>query len=188
MLRELNFSDDLLFINSAAFNYDSPLITKENGHYYLQANGNDYYVYLTSDLNRAVTELNQATKIIAGHAFYNSKNISENFILPETLVVIGNYAFAYTEISSIVLPETLKVIGRGAFYACSNLSEVRIPESITEIKERAFSNCSSLTDFYIQKYKIFCRYLLILILTRLFLMQVFTIWERKTILILLLSS
>lgn len=151
LLRELNFSDDLLFINSAAFNYDSPLITKENGHYYLQANGNDYYVYLTSDLNRAVTELNQATKIIAGHAFYNSKNISENFILPETLVVIGNYAFAYTEISSIVLPETLKVIGRGAFYACSNLSEVRIPESITEIKERAFSNCSSLTDFYIHE-------------------------------------
>jgi hypothetical protein len=151
LLRELNLPEDLLFIHRNAFNNDSPVITKENGHYYLQVNGNDYYVYLMSDPNQTVTELNGATKIIARNAFAYSKNVSENIILPEGLVSIGDYAFAYTEISSIIFPETLTIIGSSAFYACRNLTEVRIPKSITEINENTFLNCSSLTDFYIHE-------------------------------------
>ncbi|MBQ3075333.1 MAG: leucine-rich repeat domain-containing protein, partial [Clostridia bacterium] len=59
---------------------------------------------------------------------------------------IGDYAFAYTNISSIQIPDGVTSIGEGAFIGCENLKAVRIPSGVTKIGEYAFANCTNFTE------------------------------------------
>ena len=61
-----------------------------------------------------------------------------------TVVAVGEQAFEYESIISIVLPDTITTIEEKAFYQCSNLETVHLGSSITTIEKRAFSKCSSL--------------------------------------------
>lgn len=92
-------------------------------------------------------------------------------ILTEGITKIGDYAFAFCEITGeLSLPNSLCIIGEGAFEWCDKLTgnlfisnnvksigkkafsfctglngKLSIPESVTSIGEEAFSDCSSLT-------------------------------------------
>ena len=91
-------------------------------------------------------------------------------VLPETVEVIGKYAFCECEkLSSVNIPKAVRVlddnvffrcfnlisvnipngvgsIGENTFYACKKLSEINIPSSVTEIGTNAFSGCVKLTS------------------------------------------
>ncbi|MDO4983729.1 MAG: leucine-rich repeat protein [Eubacteriales bacterium] len=68
----------------------------------------------------------------------------EEISMPDSMMEIGDWAFAYTDIVSISIPENVTTVGRYVFYQCNNLKEVTIPDSVTGIGNEAFSECVSL--------------------------------------------
>ena len=82
---------------------------------------------------------------IGGSAFYKT-TLSGALIIPEDCEEIGDYAFCYTNISSLELSPRLKHIGSGAFNACGALSgSLALPETLESIGDSAFSRCSMLS-------------------------------------------
>lgn len=72
------------------------------------------------------------------------KNVTE-IILPETIRIIGNNAFAgNVGMERINLPEGITSIGEWAFHSCRSLHQINLPEGLTEI--RCFTFCDSGLD------------------------------------------
>ena len=70
--------------------------------------------------------------------------------IPETVVEIGNYAFAEcTGLTSIVIPKTVVKIEDNAFYKCTGLTTLIIPESVVEIENYVFYECKELKSLVI---------------------------------------
>lgn len=105
-------------------------------------------------------------KIIDNYAFYKCSSLN-HFIMPNSTLSVGKYAFRYdaglTDIqfstslsiiydyafgecgfSQIVLPESLKSMQAGAFINNSNLADITIPKKTEGIGAGAFENCSAL--------------------------------------------
>jgi len=75
---------------------------------------------------------------IPGDGFADVYGIN-NYILPESLLTIGDYAFYNNYyLTSIVIPENVTNIGTYAFYGCDLLSAIAIPASVTFVGENAF--------------------------------------------------
>ena len=53
---------------------------------------------------------------------------------------------------STVIPESVKVIGKYAFAECISLRSIIIPRTVTAIGLKAFQNCTALNDLYIQAF------------------------------------
>lgn len=83
-------------------------------------------------------------KYIDAYAFYKFP-ISE-LTLSSNLVEIGENAFSYSQIQSIVLPNTLKTIGDYAFFSASKLTNLIIPNSVTSIGSSVFDSCEQLVS------------------------------------------
>ena len=58
----------------------------------------------------------------------------EKIVLPDTIVIIGDYAFANTSLSDIALPDSLKTIGKYAFSGCK-FTTFTVPDSVTFMGE-----------------------------------------------------
>ena len=84
---------------------------------------------------------------VADFAFRLCPNIRA-VTLPNTLTYIGNYAFANSELTSIVIPNSVNIIGNNAFQYCASLSSVTIPNSVSTIGVATFGN-SGITTVYI---------------------------------------
>lgn len=108
---------------------------------------------------------------IGDFAFGNNGSSLQSVVIPGSVTLIGESAFAVckftsvtvpegvksigkeafsgcTELASITLPNSLISIGWGAFAECWNLSSITIPDSVTSIGMVAFCNCKSLKEFY----------------------------------------
>ena len=67
-------------------------------------------------------------------------------VIPETVVSIGDYAFAYRKnLSEIAIPSSVTAIGSYAFADCENLKTIEVSESVKSIQSCVFKNCVSLT-------------------------------------------
>lgn len=100
------------------------------------------------------------------YAFYKSKMASLS--IPNTVKIIGDYAFAEntnlqevilnegltrlsgfnncTSLSSITIPSTVEVIGGNAFNGCTGLQgELKLPQSLKIINGSAFRECTGLS-------------------------------------------
>lgn len=81
-------------------------------------------------------------KIIGRDAFKNSK--IKEMDIPNGVSKLDVCAFAYSALERISLPDTLKVIGAYAFANCTHLTELTIPKSVSQIDDHAFEgleNC-----------------------------------------------
>jgi len=58
----------------------------------------------------------------------------EKITLPNTLVIIGNYAFSNTSLSDIHLPDSLRNIGKNAFSGC-RFTSFTVPDGVTIMGE-----------------------------------------------------
>jgi len=126
-----------------------------------------------------VKEIGATTDVSTGGAFYNTR-ITVIYI-PETVTVIGNYAFAISagstsylttvnieedsrlqrignyafsdcnNLTGITIPAGVNTIGNYAFYNCASLTGITIPEGVTAISQYAFSGCTSLTGIIIHE-------------------------------------
>ena len=68
-----------------------------------------------------------------------------DFVLPASLTVIGDEAFAGASFGYVRLPEQAVTIGRHAFADCPDLAYIYIPAATTEIDPTAFANVQGLT-------------------------------------------
>ena len=94
----------------------------------------------------------QKTKLIV----YPSYKNSESYTVPESVTEIDNSAFARcASLQKINLPEGLEIIGEGAF-ANSDIASVVVPKSVESIPRDTFSCCEKLKSVTIQQgvYKI----------------------------------
>ncbi len=89
-------------------------------------------------------------KIIDNYAFYKC-NMLNNFIMPNSTLSVGKYAFRYNEgLTDIQLATSLSIIYDYAFGECG-FSHITLPESLKEIQAGAFINNSYLADITIPK-------------------------------------
>lgn len=99
-------------------------------------NGTDVKT-IRSMSNLAILDLNSATIVSGGIAYYNSNYTSSD--------VIGKYMFYnMTQLQKIVLPDSITSIEDNAFNKCSSLASINIPNKVRTIGESVFNGCSSL--------------------------------------------
>lgn len=99
------------------------------------------FSYKSSLVNFVFPE--KVTKI-GDYAFRNT-TFSGALIIPDDVIEIGLCAFEKTNISSLQLPVNLKRIGSSAFQSCASLAgTLTLPESLESIGSAAFSGCSML--------------------------------------------
>lgn len=84
-------------------------------------------------------------KIIGSYAFYQCESL-KTINLPNSLEDLGDEVFSgCTSLKSIELPASIKEIGTELFYGCTSLTSVTLPEGMTEVPAGTFSGCSKLT-------------------------------------------
>jgi BspA type Leucine rich repeat region (6 copies) len=66
--------------------------------------------------------------------------------LPANLTSIGNIAFGYSALSTIIIPSSVVSIKGGSFVKSMLLSSVTLPSSLKSIDKTAFGYCQSLTS------------------------------------------
>ena len=92
--------------------------------------------------------LGDSVKIIGEGAFSGLNIISIE--IPNSVTTIGEYAFEYcTALTNVSIPNGVTKIAKWAFGGCSALASIEIPNSVTTIDESAFYACSALTSIEI---------------------------------------
>ncbi len=89
-------------------------------------------------------------RLIGNEAFYKHKELHQ-IKLPETLVYIGDAAFAESGLTSVKIPNSVVSIGSNAFSGCEALETVSLPSNLAQIERYTFSECSSLKDIHFPK-------------------------------------
>lgn len=146
-LTDITISDSVKKIEYDAFDdCNSIKYSEYDNGLYLSSINNPYYVLIkVKDNSIKDIKINKETRIIAGYAFYECKNL-KNITIPEKVTHIGCNAFFRSGLNSLTLPDSLISIEYSAFYGCGNLTSVTIPENITSIENGTFAECSSLTN------------------------------------------
>ena len=67
-----------------------------------------------------------------------------DYVIPDTVVRIGEYAFDSTRITAVTIPEGVSEIAYMAFSCCYELQSVSIPGSVKTVGEEAFFGCHEL--------------------------------------------
>jgi uncharacterized repeat protein (TIGR02543 family) len=75
--------------------------------------------------NVTTVTIPNTVKVIDHAAFYNFSDL-DSFVIPSSVITIGDTAFARTNISKIIIPSSVKSIGYQAFINCEKLKEVYI--------------------------------------------------------------
>lgn len=76
---------------------------------------------------------------------YISEDLLVSVTLPDTVKIIGKYAFAYNlSLESVNIPSGVEIIPTECFYYCDSLKSIALPESVTVIGDCAFQNCEAL--------------------------------------------
>ncbi len=94
-------------------------------------------------------ELKSDTIGIASCAFIGCDSLTE-IIIPDSVRVIGEQAFAFSSIKSIVIPNGVTSIEGATFAYCESLKEITIPASVKNIGYDVFNYCRLLKDVYFQ--------------------------------------
>lgn len=124
--------------------------------------------YAFNSTNLQQVELFEGLETIGKYAFHGGsyQEHIKTLTLPNTLLEIGESAFAYNAITflkipdnieeiksktfescnldSVVLPSKLRIIGESAFHSCTSLRYIKFPNTVIEIGQSAFSGCSGL--------------------------------------------
>ena len=83
----------------------------------------------------------------SGYNFLTKQEIVEGGVtinLPNSLIMIGNYAFVASNLKNITIPSNVESIGAAAFNS-SQLTSIKIPASVITIGNSAFSSNTNLT-------------------------------------------
>ena len=65
-------------------------------------------------------------------------------VIPNTVVTIGNSAFANTWLTEVVIPSSVTTLRNSVFSNCTYLTGIVVPDSVTSMGTNIFTNCSQL--------------------------------------------
>ena len=99
------------------------------------------YIFVGCASIKAIT-IPDTVEVIGAYAF-NGTSITD-IDIPGSVKTIDVYAFSETLIENLVIQDGTIVIGGSAFKNCINLKSVYIPDSVTEIQAYVFKGCSAL--------------------------------------------
>ena len=141
-LEEIKMSEGIRYVGTEVFNETRYYI--EN----LSDKNNDIYIgKVLIKCNRGSSDIKvkEGTRVIANGACTGMENLV-SAELPESLICIGNEAFAEChELKDINIPSKLEKIRSKAFYACK-IESVDIPETISTLGFRSFEDCVRLKE------------------------------------------
>lgn len=112
----------------------------------------DYYYGGDDKVIEVPSQINGQPVVEIGESAFetDSKNVTESIVLPDTVKVIGSFAFCdCTALKSIVVPSSVKKIGSFAFNGCTSLTDVTILDGVTHINGCAFGDCTNLKSIKI---------------------------------------
>lgn len=72
-----------------------------------------------------------------------------SYEIPENITSIGESAFAYTQLKSVVIPKRVEHLNPHVFENCGNLEKVVLPDNLITIGDYAFFGCLRLIDIEI---------------------------------------
>lgn len=84
---------------------------------------------------------------IGQYGFSGSKKSEIKF--PKYLEYIGDYAFAFSNITSVTIPENVYEIGNGIFWECEELTSATWNAKSTKIPDNTFEGCKELKEINI---------------------------------------
>ena len=129
-LSDIIIPESVRFIGDCAFSSCPYLLIKVD---------DNNTIYDSRDNCNAIIETNSNT-LIQG---------CNNTVIPNDITIIGDNAFAYSDIENITIPDGVTTIGGAAFFNCYSLKNIVIPNSVNAIKGSAFYNCNSLNSITI---------------------------------------
>jgi hypothetical protein len=68
----------------------------------------------------------------------------EEVIVPDTVTILGQYAFAGSSVRTVTLPSSLRIVEEGALSSCRWLKRIELPYGLKEIGYGALSRCPNL--------------------------------------------
>lgn len=72
-----------------------------------------------------------------------------SYTIPNSVKIIGDSAFEYSSIVSVIIPDSVKEIGVSAFQDCYSLSSVVIGSKVANIADYAFYGCYAIKTIVI---------------------------------------
>ena len=82
---------------------------------------------------------------IGQEAFYKHSEL-KTVIIPDSVVTIGEAAFAESGLTEITIPDSVVSLGNSTFTRCPYLEKVKLPEGLFRIGDMVFFECESLKE------------------------------------------
>lgn len=99
------------------------------------------------DFSGSIT-INQDIKHICDGAFSDNIHIT-SITIPEGIISIGDIAFEFCTIKTMVIPDSVTSIGYGALRFCPSFETVTLSKNITRIERQTFYGCTGLKNMVI---------------------------------------
>ncbi len=138
-LCNIKLSNNIVELGDGVFSQCDQLPIENNIQYA------DTYAVGVTDSKLKNIELKDGTIYVGSKCFENMYYI-ENITLPNSIKIIGSYAFAScSRLTNVIMSEGVISIGARAFEDCTSIEYITIPNSVQFIRGYAFHGCSSLS-------------------------------------------
>ena len=153
-IRDLFIPQNVIYIGDGAFcgcnGLKSICVAKTNPKYDSRDNCNAVVETNTNTIIAGCknTTISNTIKIIGIQAFADCKGLT-TIVVPNSVTMISEGAFAESGLKEIILPNSIEYIGEYSFQN-THLRTITIPKSIIEIAKVAFSGNDSLISIYLE--------------------------------------
>ncbi|MBR3596338.1 MAG: leucine-rich repeat protein [Clostridia bacterium] len=152
-LTQITLPENVEEVSYSAFDYCSKLsklLVDEDNSVFASDDGvltsKDGKSLLIYPLGKEGTEYSvpETVEVIGEYAFKDS--VLESIIVPGTVKKIENNAFSSSELKKVEISDGVTEIGSYAFSWCRKLTSVKLPETLTDVSANLFWQCDSLSE------------------------------------------